>query len=530
MKAVWILLLTLAAGACAQTREFEISGTLVDSRNGKPVRNARVVLDRGSGRPSGTPLAFVKTGADGRFGFAVDAPGAYMLTAEHRGMIQGYGDQGSATGLLTAIRVGPGLPPATGVVFRWRFSAAISGRVLDAQGEPVERAQVIAVRAGVQHGRRTFRPYVGTETDAKGEYRLGPLPESSYFVVVTAKPYAIPGAERIAELTRQDAYLPIAYPGTPSLDAKAKPIVVTPGAEIHQDFTMRLVPGATVNLHHPETGGRNGMLTLIPEGIPDTIGAAHIRDGLWGTGHKISGVPPGTYVMRSLLSSQGVDRYAERTITLSEGENPVELTFGTPASVSGVVLLAPGLKESQLSIRLVDDRRPMQTIPVAAGANGRFRSDSVYPGEYRIVLSANSDSYIVNVKASGAALRSGRVLTIAEGASVVLEIEAGNSRGSVRGVTVDSAGKPKPGALAVLFDTARTEDPSRRFAVQSDSDGGFTFDRVPEGEYIIAAVDDPDFAYAETGDLETLLGMGRRITVKAGRPANAERVPLVGVR
>src|SRR5919198_3229268 len=127
----------------SQTRPLTGTGTIrgrVIADNGnEPLRKARVVV----GGPTSVPPAF--TDDEGRFAFTKLPAGQYALTARKAGYAAAtFGSRH------------PGEPPmridlasggtVDGIEVRMRRGAAISGRVVDEFGEPVENAAVIAQR------------------------------------------------------------------------------------------------------------------------------------------------------------------------------------------------------------------------------------------------------------------------------------------------------------------------------------------------------------------------------------------------
>src|SRR3989441_9344292 len=121
-------------------------------------------------------------------------------------------------------------------------SAAISGRILDDLGNPIELAQVSAERVIRTDGRVGAMTMAITTTDDLGEYRLGGLPEG-HFVVSARRSannevrFTVVDGRTVAERpdgTPSRGY----YPGVATLSA-AQPIDVRAGEERSSvDFTI----------------------------------------------------------------------------------------------------------------------------------------------------------------------------------------------------------------------------------------------------------------------------------------------------
>jgi Carboxypeptidase regulatory-like domain len=203
-----------------------IRGRVLADDGGEPLRKARVVV----GGPTSIPPAF--TDDQGRFAFTKLPAGQYALTARKAGY---------ASAAFGSRR--PGEPPmridlaaggtVDGIDVRMMRGAAISGRLVDEFGEPVENAIVFAERVVRVAGRTSTTSQASTLSDDLGEYRLGGLPSGTYVVVarVTRAPVIAAAAGGTVvfggiEIPRSRTY----YPGVVAL-ADAQRIDVQVGEE-----------------------------------------------------------------------------------------------------------------------------------------------------------------------------------------------------------------------------------------------------------------------------------------------------------
>lgn len=146
-----------------------ISGRVVADDSGEPIPNAGVGLVAPS-----VPEAAVLTDADGRFTFDV-GPGDYTVTARKTRY---------AAHAAAAIRVGQPLD------IRLQRGAVISGRVIDDAGEPVIAARVTAETI-------SGSIVATTDTDDRGEYRLGSLRPDTFILASTSPTRAPPTMGRL---------------------------------------------------------------------------------------------------------------------------------------------------------------------------------------------------------------------------------------------------------------------------------------------------------------------------------------------
>src|SRR5512140_8824 len=121
-------------GSAPQVRGYAISGTVVDAVSGAPLSGARVFVSPVWG---GFEAREFVVGEDGRFFFPMLPSGKFALTGEARGYRrQAFNEH---EGFSSAIVTGPDIS-SENLVFRLTRGAAISGRVLDEQGDPVANA------------------------------------------------------------------------------------------------------------------------------------------------------------------------------------------------------------------------------------------------------------------------------------------------------------------------------------------------------------------------------------------------------
>src|SRR5438046_1593846 len=128
-----------------------ITGRVIADDTSDPLHNARVSL---SPSAQGTPV--VLSDADGAFTITVPT-GRYSIVASKTG----YGRREVAA------------TPGERVEIRLMRSAAISGRVVDEVGDPVPSARILAGTSISADNK--LAGGVATETDDRGEYRIGGL-------------------------------------------------------------------------------------------------------------------------------------------------------------------------------------------------------------------------------------------------------------------------------------------------------------------------------------------------------------------
>lgn len=169
-----LLSMVLQAQSAAPPAVGRIAGQVIDDATKAPIAGARVTLITLS-RPGGGPVPVAATDSAGRFAFDQLAPGSYAVQVTK-------GGYATATARPRPIEVTAGTNVGD-LVYALQRGGAISGRVVDANGDPV-----IEVRVGAQRATATGQPGTfmqsgpGAQTNDLGEYRLYGLEPGDYYV------------------------------------------------------------------------------------------------------------------------------------------------------------------------------------------------------------------------------------------------------------------------------------------------------------------------------------------------------------
>lgn len=272
------------ASTAAEANPASLAGRVVSSEGG-PLGHATVTLRWFGGGKSETKSTV--TDEDGRFEFTNLKAGVCSLGARKTGYT---GLDGFINGIRQQLTAGEHVDE---VVLKLDGAAAISGRVVDENGEAMEGTAVSAYEQDTS-GRITQNPSLPHDatTDDRGEFRIHSLPPGQYCVrAITTRS---PGPGR--------AYPPLFYPGTPLREA-AVSLGVRPGDELRANFTLRPVKGVAVRGH---VRGQVGTPTVsleereseVPGSSPFEAGhprAASVKpDGSF----EVKNVPPGKYEVR----------------------------------------------------------------------------------------------------------------------------------------------------------------------------------------------------------------------------------------
>jgi hypothetical protein len=505
------LLASLALAAAGQT--FPISGTVVDAGSGAPMQRVRVTLAP-YGRTADQRATV--TAGDGKFSFEVPK-GKFVLTAEYRGIRQPFGQRGPGIGFNVAVFTGPD-QDTSHLTFQWFARGAITGKVIDDRGEPVQDALVQLIRTSVVLGRRTHATAAWSRTNDLGEYRFFQWQGGTYYLAVTGEPWYTARSQPVNLPGRQiepgepaRSYAPVYYPNA-SDPGGAQPLELVAGAEVTADFRLSTVTGVNVHIHCPHAPGQSALITLLTEGLQGVD--THQRQAwLIGNDQTIAGVLPGHYIV-SIDGRNGDTSSARKAIDVGQSDVSVDLTMAPAASVSGKVIFKdPDHRPRRPAyIRLVAESNGA-AIARQVDASGVFSFDNVRLGRQRVQMTGADGFFASQITAEGAEV-DGPFVDIVAGATVQLNIAASDEIGTLKGFVMDG-GKPVAGVLAVLAPKNDSKDPGDYRGFQTDSDGSFDYQNVRAGDYVLFAVERVDLEYASPAAVRPYLTSGKPVRIPA---------------
>ena len=290
---VGVVTLSAVVGAFqAASSGARVTGRIVDAGSGAPLVGARVTLvpaerPRIAG-PMGLPPQAL-TNQDGVYVFERIATGRYRLQAQRAG----FATSGAPDGPLIEVRAGGTIAAPD---FRLVRGGAISGRLIDARGEPLPEVLVTAVRpptAGAFNGRGIPVGQAG-QTNDLGEFRIASLPPGEYYVAAHPRPQP---AFRPQSTSSDTILVTTYYPG--ALEPSGAYVLTLAVGQTISDlqFSMMSAPAFKISgivvddLEQPVAGA---MVFVTPE-TPDPVGLrASTRAEPDGT-FRLNDVTSGTY-------------------------------------------------------------------------------------------------------------------------------------------------------------------------------------------------------------------------------------------
>jgi 5-hydroxyisourate hydrolase-like protein (transthyretin family) len=506
--------MALAAAAatvlCSPAQDlYRVAGVVIDTQTGTPLPRAQVMV-RKTG--STQKVASLNTGDDGKFAFNLPL-GKFNIYAGTRDVLQTLGLHSPSSNVGTSVITGPDRDTGN-IVFRWFPRAAISGKILDESGEPVESALVQLLRSTVSAGRSVASNAGWTRTDDRGEYRFGLVRGGSYYLAVTAEPwYAKANIAGQPDTATSVAYAAVYYPNTPDISRGAA-LVLTPGNDARTDSTLSPVTGATVTVPHDVKPGMTGTLSLLTEGIGGSE-AFQRQENFYGSmaRQNVSGVPPGHYVVRIAGSSANVDYSARQPLDVNGSNVTVELAMRRAPTVTGTIQFKnPSAKRGSLFARLIRNDTN-SVLATAVHADGSFTFPSVAAQRYRFAIGNSDGLFASEIRVEGADIRDG-VMDFVEGQSVTLRIVASDETGRVKGFAMQG-GKPAAGVMVVFALATESAGQATNRGFFTDTDGSFDLEALRSGDYLAFATEDAEIEYQNPAATRPYLAIAKPIHVGA---------------
>jgi len=479
-----ISILILAAAFLAQQVSPSVAvttgvkGHVINSVNGDAVRRVTVILRAHD--PEHGPSYADETDGNGNFSFEDVQPGEYALVAERPGFVV---EPTGATGAPPPeINVEKG-QQIKDVKIRLIPLGVISGRVLDADGDPVRGATVTALRYVYSAGKRELRPAGSTQSGDKGEFRLFGLRAGTFY---------LKASPRRGQFESRDLTVPTYYPGTADA-GRATPVELLEGAQL-AGFVIRLqstgVYSVSFNFEegrHPEGGF--GAFLVNADGIQ--LGRV-VRFS--ETGLVFGEVPPGAYEAVIGLSKEDNQSYAMKLVDVANADvDAGALTFLPTVELTGRVRVEGGAFSGLPRVRINLQSQyavPIMVSPVAqVQPDGSFLFQNAAPSVYEVAINRVADVYLKSVRMGDKQLADRRIDlgSKLEPLVVVLGADVGEVEGSVQNAKGDPVVRARVNAIA-YGDQANRMDFNR--TVFSNEKGEFKIRNLPPGEYKIFAWED----------------------------------------
>ena len=538
LSLLFVLSISLSLGALPSESEVLVEGTVTNKLTGSPVKGAHVIYTRiASGSdPAASPISR-DTDIQGHFHLEL-RPGSYRLWVEREGFArQSYGSAvPEGTGSILSVASGQELHD---LAFRITPLGALSGRVFDPDGDPLQGVGIQVLRVSYASGMRQLVPIAGASSNDRGEYRCYDLPAGRYFVLATPKgsPLSHPMEAGALVPEIQDVYVPVYYPGVVELDS-ASAVPVPEGGDIQQiDFRLQSVRATTLRGRISRVGAVDAnqvqvILAHNDHGFASYIDRATATVDPATGKFEIRRVAPGSYFLVASQLSKGEVSSARVPVEITASAPPEELPVHMAPAVEahGIVLMDDGSPvPANLVVRLLPAEGLMTGASPAAAVNsdGSIRLSGVLPGTWIPSVEHVPEGVWIKNVSFGDIRSTGGQLNLPAGARGPLRVVLAANGGQVSG-TVGEEGQARQATVVLVPQEAelRLSPHAYRFTA-TDSRGAFIFKGVRPGAYRLFAFESiAPFAWMDPGILNGVEDLGQDLVVNESERLTRQLKPI----
>ena len=445
------------------------------------------------------------TDNDGRFRFNALPAGKYHLQASATGYTpSAYQEHGTFS---TSIVLGRGYP-IDWLDLKLTPTALLHGRILDNNGDPVQRAQISLYRERTAVDQADTAERIlrvrDVQTEDDGTYEISNLRPGKFYLAVTATPwYAVhPRSEaaNVGQSFRQNidpaldvAYPTIYYPHALS-DKEATPIDLHEGEQATANLLLQPVHAVSLTLQAPPAEPNQPQFPpQLMHRVFNGTQFANAQAERDNEGWHVSGIAPGEYTLQQMRQGNRMQSPGQ-PITVGASSLAVPLP-AEPENARLIVtphLLSGGSLPANLRINLrsigsqgvvsqmVNEKGDKPTAEFADLPAGEYRLEAYTPNGRLLSISA--------LTLAGQPVADRRVhLTGGGEVAIDLTLQAGSH--VLNGVAARD-GKAAGGAMVILVPAGADTGSALFRRDQSDMDGTFTLNNVVPGNYLLLAIDD----------------------------------------
>jgi hypothetical protein len=516
--------LLLASAAFAQEPNGAIEGVVADSVSHMPVKKAQVVLMGGvmmappqAGRRFSPPQPkSAVTDAGGGFSFHDLPPGRYDLQVFHQRYPMSRNGMARQTVVLK-----PG-EKASRVTVELMPGAAVSGRVLDEDGDPVVGCfvQVHPPKNGMRGPNN-----LGAEpTNENGEYRVYGIQPGKYIVAAHCQqPLFQPRPLSAGPPPPPSFAYPSQFFPLTNDPASAEVIEFAAGAEKSGlDFQLTRAPVYTVRVSLTSAGAewrnRNDLnVSLVPRGsMIATLSGAHggRLDRTTGT-FEFQSVFPGYYTLVAYTRGEPDKVGARQPLEVVDRAVEANLELRPAMDLTGAIEFEGDRKFplSQITLQLIPaEPGPVPPVQARVRDDGTFTISSLLPSAWRVQMYAQS-AFIKSMWLGNQELKE-RILDTSSGAAGPLRIVLSAKTASIR-----AAGPP--GQSIYMTPTGNDLTFRQHYQAVINPSGEFLFSGLAPGKYRLYLAG-PGAPMPEEGGQEVTVSEGETVSVDVKQQANVK--------
>jgi hypothetical protein len=472
--------------------KYSLSGTIVNSVTGEPVRHALVQIYAQSAR-----MVFSDT--EGHFQFMHLPQMETTINVIKPGFIQ----EGQTEQWVPRRKMVPIGPDTSPVTLRLIPGAQVEGRVTDSTGEPLDNVAVKLFSFSIREGIRKRQGFRQVQTDEDGQFQFSDLPPGDY--MASAGPSWKDLSDPFQAGSRDGlAYGQVFYPGVPEI-AEASILHLTAAKRQQIDFSLSTA--RTFAVSGSVVGGIAGRWSLqFVNSVGQEVSIAQRHDGPDSFRARVIAGP--CLVKAHYSDEQGNYFYGQLELNVSSDLRGVRINLGQiqiPVTVQRVEQreTSPELRgasgrrfDAPVSLRLIslDPAHPDGSSEMKGGPeNWTSAITNIEFGRYRVELNEGEPWYAQSITYEGTDLRF-EPLVIGSDASQPIDIILRNDSATLM-VTVASAVEQQPTQAVIIAIAEQT--PSKPVVRYSFDPKQALYFSLPPGKYSVYAFEDlTDLEYA----------------------------------
>ena len=503
-----------------------LAGRVTNALTGEPVKKANVRLMRSftggpppDARASGNQGYSGSSDPDGNFRIENVEPGDYYLSGTRTGFLNTQYGAKKPMQAGTVLTLRPGQQMAD-VPLALTPQAVMTGKVVDADGDPVNGASVQVLAQQWFRGKIRYMPRNNTNTNDLGEYRLANLSPGKYYVSAQkGNNYVSPNGPEPPVSGKPDIR-PVRtfYPGSTTFDS-ATAIDVKAGQDL-SGMDIRMQSAQTYHVRGKVVGSlletdRQNLSVSLSERNESFPMFLH-NPGMVAKDRtfEIAGVTPGSYNLTAFVAEGKMRVMATEPVDVGAADvNDVVVTMVPPGSLTGVVKIegtpqagTPAANVQSAHVNLTP-AEPMQMF--FGGGNNQVASDGTFaiqnvtPGKFFVSVNAPPGTYVKAIT-FGQTDVNGKELDFGAGASgeidVVLRYGTAEVDGNVQTASVATGDSSSiQSSVYLVPDPPNADESGIRFV---NGGASFSIKNVPPGKYRAYAFESVEYGTMQNPDFQ----------------------------
>jgi hypothetical protein len=491
---------------------LSVTGTVVNSVTGEPVRGAVVAIT--TGQISGQSALSTLSDNSGHFQFDGLTEGRALVSAIKPGFGNPFRGQSERTSVQITRNVSP-------VLLKMDPTGAIFGRLTASDEQPLEGFLLHVISKQRAGGKQQWVLFPSqTTTDDNGNFRIAGLPADTYYLQI-AQNQETTLSRRGVPNPREQSYAEVFYPGVADFNS-ATPIELTGGREVEANFSIAAEPLYEVS---GSVSTQEKLNAAVEFSRKAGDGYDFIQNAMAEDGRFQIKLPAGSFRVTGSTAT-GIQLAASGVVVSSDNPNlsialraasGIRVELQRESSSGSTERNTPEPPGSRgMNLELVRTAgTPGVSYWWAPGQRDGF--EGVAPGVYTVQANGPTGTWCVKSLRSGGLDLLSEDLTVVEGAQPQpIEVTLRDDAASVRG-TVAPADDMAP--VTVLL--VQPRGTRNLIKVDGAFGGKFEIDGVTPGDYLLLAFAGVDrLDYENTEVLNPYLSKAEHISVPPHGIAN----------